>query len=190
MCFFSGVAWQWYRCMPCGQGRELVRERTSGSTISKTPSMFAGWIPWKWIVCGCEPPLTNFTRRRSSSVARMTGPGRCRCTSRPGRSPLRDLDLLVDPDELVLRTRPGHTARPSVERAARRSRGCDRSRAPSRRPWPHGPSRRDGGRAVRWSRSGRGLRALLPAEASDRGRGNDRGRPGEEMLPAQLLRHA
>ena len=35
-------------------------------------------------------------------MARMTGPGRCRCTSRPGRSPLRDLDLLVDPDELVL----------------------------------------------------------------------------------------
>ena len=45
------------------------------STISKTPSMSAGWMPWKWIVCGCEPALTNRTRRRSPSVARITGPG-------------------------------------------------------------------------------------------------------------------
>ena len=46
-----------------------------GITISKTPSMFVGWIPWKWIVCGCEPALTKRTRRMSSSVARITGPG-------------------------------------------------------------------------------------------------------------------
>jgi hypothetical protein len=37
--------------------------------------MSAGWMPWKWIVCGCEPALTKFTRRRSSSVALITGPG-------------------------------------------------------------------------------------------------------------------
>jgi hypothetical protein len=46
-----------------------------GCTISKTPSMCDGWIPWKWIVCGCEPPLVKRMRSRSSSVARMTGPG-------------------------------------------------------------------------------------------------------------------
>ena len=37
--------------------------------------MSAGWMPWKWIVCGCEPPFVKFTRSRSSSVARITGPG-------------------------------------------------------------------------------------------------------------------
>ena len=37
--------------------------------------MFAGWMPWKWIECGCEPALTKRTRRMSSSVARITGPG-------------------------------------------------------------------------------------------------------------------
>ena len=37
--------------------------------------MFVGWIPWKWIVWGCAPAFTKRTRRRSSSVARITGPG-------------------------------------------------------------------------------------------------------------------
>ena len=37
--------------------------------------MFAGWIPWKWIVCGWEPRLWKRTRSVSPSVARMTGPG-------------------------------------------------------------------------------------------------------------------
>ena len=37
--------------------------------------MFAGWMPWKWIVCGCAPSLRKCTRSRSSSVARITGPG-------------------------------------------------------------------------------------------------------------------
>ena len=37
--------------------------------------MFAGWMPWKWIVWGWLPALRKRTRRRSSSVARMTGPG-------------------------------------------------------------------------------------------------------------------
>ena len=34
-----------------------------------------GWIPWKWIVCGCTPWFEKLTRSRSSSVARMIGPG-------------------------------------------------------------------------------------------------------------------
>ena len=46
-----------------------------GSTISKTPSIPDGWMPWKWIVWGCEPALVNATSRMSSSVARITGPG-------------------------------------------------------------------------------------------------------------------
>ena len=37
--------------------------------------MSAGWIPWKWIVWGCDPPLKKLTSSMSSSVARMTGPG-------------------------------------------------------------------------------------------------------------------
>ena len=52
MCFLSGVEWQWYRCMPAGfAGNSYVNSPPVG-TISKTPSMFVGWIPWKWIVCG------------------------------------------------------------------------------------------------------------------------------------------
>jgi hypothetical protein len=37
--------------------------------------MFAGWMPWKWIVCGWEPAFANLTLSRSPSVARITGPG-------------------------------------------------------------------------------------------------------------------
>ena len=33
------------------------------------------WMPWKWIVCGCVPPLTKRIRSRSPSVARSVGPG-------------------------------------------------------------------------------------------------------------------
>ena len=32
-------------------------------------------MPWKWIVCGCDPALRKWTRSRSPSVARITGPG-------------------------------------------------------------------------------------------------------------------
>ena len=32
-------------------------------------------MPWKWIVCGCEPAFTKRTRSVSPSVARSTGPG-------------------------------------------------------------------------------------------------------------------
>ena len=32
-------------------------------------------MPWKWIVCGCRPPLTKRMRRRSPSVALSVGPG-------------------------------------------------------------------------------------------------------------------
>ena len=47
--------------------------------------MFVGWIPWKWMVCGCEPRLMNRTRRRSSSVARITGPGTVRLYVQAGK---------------------------------------------------------------------------------------------------------
>ena len=75
MCFLSGVAWQWYRCMPYGCASNSYVNEPPGGTISNTPSMLAGWIPWKWIVCGCEPWFRNSTRKMSPSVARRTGPG-------------------------------------------------------------------------------------------------------------------
>ena len=53
-------------------------------TTSKTPSMFAGWMPWKWIECGWEPALTKRTRRMSPSVARITGPGMVPLYVHPG----------------------------------------------------------------------------------------------------------
>ena len=37
--------------------------------------MLAGWIPWKWIVCGCDPAFTKLDAEVSPSVARITGPG-------------------------------------------------------------------------------------------------------------------
>ena len=40
-----------------------------------TPSMRAEWMPWKCMLCGCEPPFRNRIRTRSPSVARMVGPG-------------------------------------------------------------------------------------------------------------------
>ena len=40
-----------------------------------TPSISAGWMPWKWIVCGCVEPLTNVIRSRSPSRQRSVGPG-------------------------------------------------------------------------------------------------------------------
>ena len=40
-----------------------------------TPSISAGWMPWKCIVCGCAEPLVNRTRSSSPSVQRSVGPG-------------------------------------------------------------------------------------------------------------------
>ena len=77
--------------------------------------MFAGWMPWKWIVCGCEPAFVKCTRRRSSSVARMTGPGTVPLYVHAGNvDALRDLDLAVDRGERVL----AHAARLVRQRAA------------------------------------------------------------------------
>ena len=74
-----------------------------GFTISKTPSMLAGWMPWKWIVCGCALALRKSTRRMSSSVARMTGPGAVPLYVHAGiEDALGDLDLPVLRDERVL----------------------------------------------------------------------------------------
>ncbi len=87
---------------PVGPGGELVREGLPGSTTWKTPSMSAGWIPWKWIVCGCDPPLKKLTSSMSSSVARMTGPGTVPLyVQAEKRHALRDLDVAVDGREVV-----------------------------------------------------------------------------------------
>ena len=52
--------------------------------------MFDGWMPWKWIVCGCELALGKSTREHvvlGGADARARAP--CRCTSRPGtKTPL------------------------------------------------------------------------------------------------------
>ena len=78
-----------------------------GSTISKTPSMSAGWMPWKWIVCGCEPAFVKLTRRMSSSVARMIGPGTVPLYVQASKkTPGRDLDRAVDGSEVVLADSP------------------------------------------------------------------------------------
>ena len=42
-----------------------------------------GWMPWKWIVCGCADPLVNVIRRRSPSPRRPLHP------RHPGGSGLR-----------------------------------------------------------------------------------------------------
>src|SRR5215208_6362867 len=72
--------------MPYGRAVNSYVNDPPGSTISKTPSMFEGWMPWKWIVCGCEPPFVNSTRSRSSSVARSTGPGIVPLYVHPGKN--------------------------------------------------------------------------------------------------------
>ena len=78
--------------------------------------MFAGWMPWKWIECGCEPALTKRTRRMSSSVARITGPGIVPLYVQAGIEDAgRDLDLPVDRAHRVL----AHAARLVRERGRR-----------------------------------------------------------------------
>ena len=49
-----------------------------------TPSIAAGWMPWKWIVCGCSEPLTKrdpqplalARAQRRAGDAAVVGPGR------------------------------------------------------------------------------------------------------------------
>ena len=64
-------------------GVELVGERLAGldqpaaDLLAEpgTPSIAAGWMPWKWTVCGCALPFVNRMRSRSPSVQRSVGPG-------------------------------------------------------------------------------------------------------------------
>ena len=57
---------------------ELVDGPVAGRDLAgaeATPSISAGWMPWKWIVCGCCEPLMNVIRSRSPSRQRSVGPG-------------------------------------------------------------------------------------------------------------------
>ena len=54
---------------------ELFAAGSLAGASSKTPSMFAGWMPWKWMRVGWSLPLMNPTRIRSPSRTRMVGPG-------------------------------------------------------------------------------------------------------------------
>ena len=66
-----------------GLGVELVGEALAGldlaaalrSPIPGMPSICAGWMPWKCIVCGCSEALTKRIRSFSPSRARRVGPG-------------------------------------------------------------------------------------------------------------------
>ena len=45
---------------PVRARRELVGERARPARRSRRRRpCFPGWIPWKWIVCGCEPPFVK-----------------------------------------------------------------------------------------------------------------------------------
>ena len=123
-----------------------------------TPSISAGWMPWKWIVCGCSEPLPNRIRSRSPSRARSVG-RRDAAVVGPGREldARRDLDLLVDRDQLPLAQRRGRW----------RAAGCGRGR--SRAAARSGRSRLRRGRRARRPGSPGG-RAPIRARAARRRR--------------------
>ena len=77
-------------------------------------------MPWKWIVCGWDPALTNFTRSVSPSVARITGPGHG-AVVRPGGEEHtgRDLDLPVHGRQRV-GAHPARLVRERVRRVEQR----------------------------------------------------------------------
>jgi hypothetical protein len=37
----------------------VVEVQSSGERVELVPSISAGWMPWKWMVCGCVEALTN-----------------------------------------------------------------------------------------------------------------------------------
>ena len=83
-------------------------------------------MPWKWIVCGCAEPLANVIRSRSPSRQRSVGPGDAPVVGPGGElHARRDLDLLVDRDQLPLAQRRGRSAAgascPSRSRAGSRA---------------------------------------------------------------------
>ena len=65
-------------------------------------------MPWKWIVCGCDPALTNFTRNVSPSVARITGPGTVPLYVQAGKKTPGAISISLSTAVSVYgRTRPG-----------------------------------------------------------------------------------
>ena len=93
---------------PARARRELVRESSPGATISKTPSMVVGWIPWKWIVCGCEPRVDESDAEEVVLGRADHGAGD-RAVVRPGgeEDAGGDLELSSRATSVYSRTRPG-----------------------------------------------------------------------------------
>ena len=87
---------------PVGACGELVREAAAGLTISKTPSMSAGWIPWKWIGVRVRAPVAKVDAEEVALGRAVSAPGRA--VVRPGREEdaLGDLDLVVLRHQRVL----------------------------------------------------------------------------------------
>ncbi len=99
--------------------------------------MFAGWIPWKWIVCGCVAAVRE-PDAQESALGHPDDRARHGAVVRPGgeRDALRDLDLRVDGDELVL----GHARSPEpAGRGARRGHSGLPAPGPLRRSSRRGP---------------------------------------------------
>ena len=70
--------------------------------------MLAGWIPWKWIVCGCDPRFRKRTRSVSPSVALITGPGAVPLYVQAGKKTPGATSRSVSPAvSMYSRTRPG-----------------------------------------------------------------------------------
>ena len=72
-------------------------------TTSKTPSMFAGWMPWKWIECGCEPGVDE-ADAQNVVLGRTDHRPRHGAVVRPGgeEDARGDLDLAIDRAQRVL----------------------------------------------------------------------------------------
>ena len=124
-----------------GPRLELVGELARpGATISKTPSMFAGWMPWKWIVCGCEPRVHE-AHAQDVALGRAQDRAGDGAVVRPGREEdaRRDLDLPVDRGQRVLAhaARLGGQRRRRVEQRVEVVRAADGGRAsPIIAAWP------------------------------------------------------
>ena len=157
-----------------------------------TPSISAGWMPWKWIVCGWSRAVDERDPQPLALAARSVGPGDAAVVGPGGEAHAgRDLDLLVAGDELPLAqdapARRGAASCPSRSRAGSRAgrsrwrRGRPRRRgswrARSAAEWSAACAcarravRRSGGAAGRELRAGRGARPHgKRAGAQDRAR--------------------
>ena len=143
-------------------------------------------MPWKCMLCGCEPSLRNTIRTRSPSVDAQGRAGHAAVVG-PGREEhaRRDLDLLVLGDDLELAHASG---RPDPRDACpypSRSGSCaDRSRCAHRRP-----RRRSSCRRARHARppfpscmldtgcAAPNVAGRAPADARERGKGTQQATP-------------